>query len=58
MKKINASVMAVAVALALIAFVAPSSAYSITTEDISCPNGETTWIFTVTRGDGQKGISH
>jgi hypothetical protein len=58
MRKINASLMTVAVVLALIAFVAPSSAYSITTEDISCANGETTWIFTVSRDSCDKGISH
>jgi hypothetical protein len=58
MKRLNASVMMVAVVLALIAFVAPSSAYSLTTEDISCANGETTWIFTVSRDSGDKGISH
>ena len=50
--------MAVAVVLALIAFIAPSSAYSITTDEISCASGETTWIFTVSRSSGEQGISH
>jgi hypothetical protein len=60
MKKINASLMAVAVALALIAFVAPSSAYSIETNSLTCDpeSGETTWISTVSRDSGDKGISH
>jgi hypothetical protein len=58
MKRLNASVMTVAVVLALIAFVAPSSAYSITTEDISCASDETTWIFTVSRDSREQGISH
>ena len=49
MKRLNASVMAVAVVLALIAVVAPSSAYSISGGSVSeCVSGETKWTFTVT----------
>ena len=50
--------MTVAVVLALIAFVAPISAYSITTDGISCASGKTTWIFTVSRDSEEQGISH
>ena len=51
MKRINASVMTVAVVLVLIAFVAPSSAYSIDNGDVVCNlDDTTTWRFTVTCG--------
>ena len=53
--------MAVAVVLVLIAFVAPSSAYSIKSNSLTCDDpesGKTTWIFTVSRSSGDKGISH
>ena len=43
MKRINASLMTVAVVLALIAFVAPSSAYSIDGVSVECESGVTTW---------------
>lgn len=60
MEKVKAILMTIAVVLAVITFIAPSSAYSITTDDdgISCCDGETTWIFTVSRDSGDKGISH
>lgn len=58
MKGMKPNLIAVIVVLAVIAFIAPSSAYSITTDEISCASGETTWIFTVSRSIGEQGISH
>jgi hypothetical protein len=61
MKKLNASVMTVAVVLALIAFIAPSSAYSIHNGHVDCDEGnwKTTWTFDVTCGGGDPhDISH
>ena len=48
MKRLNASVLTVAVVLALIAFVAPSSAYLISDGKVVCVSDVTTWTFTVT----------
>ena len=59
-KKIKAILMVVAVVLAVIAFIAPSSAYSIYDGTVECDKGLslTTWTFTVSRDSGDKGISH
>ena len=60
MKRLNASVMAVAVVLVLIAFVAPSSAYSICCGDLEYDPGadQTTWEFYVDGSGDKHAISH
>ena len=58
MEKIKAILMTIAVVLAVIAFIAPSSAYSIDGGTVECDHGLTTWIFTVSRDSRDKGISH